>query len=190
MLQPGDRAPAPGQVVLVQDYVNTVDLEMNRDAFTRLSGLIAFCKAAAIPASRISGRDLDRAIQLREALRDVCETHAGHPAPAASLRLLDAALRDAPIILRLDASGQAGLVPATGLPGMEALTAHLAIAINAGTADGSWPRLKACSADTCRWVYYDGSPSGRSRWCTMSICGSRAKVRAYRERRTCTRTGR
>ncbi|MEU6854644.1 CGNR zinc finger domain-containing protein, partial [Actinacidiphila alni] len=26
------------------------------------------------------------------------------------------------------------------------------------------------------------SPSGRSRWCTMAICGSRAKMRAYRSR--------
>ncbi|WP_251499189.1 CGNR zinc finger domain-containing protein, partial [Actinacidiphila cocklensis] len=61
------------------------------------------------------------------------------------------------------------------------LTAAVAAAIVRATADGTWPRLKACAADTCRWVYYDRSPAGRSRWCTMAICGSRAKMRTYRK---------
>ncbi|MFC7546452.1 CGNR zinc finger domain-containing protein [Plantactinospora sp. GCM10030261] len=44
-------------------------------------------------------------------------------------------------------------------------------------------RLKSCAAHPCRWAYYDHSPAGRSRWCTMSICGSRAKMRAFRAAR-------
>ncbi len=170
----------------MQDFLNTVDIEMQRDALSQVSGLVRFCRAAGIPSSRITGRDLPGAITLRESLRDVCASHAGHSVPAASLAILGAALRQAPLTLRLDESGAAALVPATGLQGLDALTAHLAAAIIAGAADDSWDRLKACSADECRWVYYDASPSGRSRWCTMSICGSRAKMRAYRERRSST----
>ncbi|HCA85446.1 MAG TPA: hypothetical protein DEQ61_08115, partial [Streptomyces sp.] len=66
--------------------------------------------------------------------------------------------------------------------GAAAFTARVAAAIAAATADGSWLRLKACEADNCRWAYYDRSPAGRSRWCTMQVCGSRAKMRAYRRR--------
>lgn len=43
--------------------------------------------------------------------------------------------------------------------------------IGAATVDGGRFRLKACEADTYRWVYYDRSPAGRGR----------AKMRAYRE---------
>ncbi|MEU4292611.1 CGNR zinc finger domain-containing protein [Kribbella sp. NPDC026596] len=65
---------------------------------------------------------------------------------------------------------------------MQALVARLAAVISASVVAGNWPRLKACAADTCRWVYYDRSPAGRSRWCTMSLCGSRNKMRKYRAR--------
>ncbi|WP_369931434.1 CGNR zinc finger domain-containing protein [Plantactinospora sp. BC1] len=38
------------------------------------------------------------------------------------------------------------------------------------------------TAHGCRWLHYDRSPAGRSRWCTMGICGSRATTRAHRQR--------
>jgi predicted RNA-binding Zn ribbon-like protein len=50
-------------------------------------------------------------------------------------------------------------------------------------ADGSWSRVKACQNDTCRWLFVDGSRNRSRTWCTMAICGSRMKSRAYRARR-------
>ena len=82
----------------------------------------------------------------------------------------------------IDLDGGAELQPVRGLSGADEVVARVAAAITDGRADRSWQRLKACSADVCRWVYYDSSPAGLSKWCTMSICGSRAKMRAYRER--------
>ena len=49
--------------------------------------------------------------------------------------------------------------------------------------DGTWERLKACPADDCHWAFYDHSKNRSGTWCTMDVCGNRAKVRAYRERR-------
>uniref|UniRef100_UPI0011B05F6F CGNR zinc finger domain-containing protein n=1 Tax=Streptomyces sp. FM008 TaxID=1983802 RepID=UPI0011B05F6F len=63
------------------------------------------------------------------------------------------------------------------------LTARVAAAVARGSLDGSWQRLKACEDETCRWAYYDRSPAGRGRWCSMEVCGARAKMRAYRARR-------
>ena len=51
-------------------------------------------------------------------------------------------------------------------------------------ADGTWDRLKVCLADDCQWAYYDRSRNRSSVWCDMRVCGNRAKVRSYRERRT------
>ena len=43
-------------------------------------------------------------------------------------------------------------------------------------------RLRACADETCRWVFYDDSRTGRRRWCDMSSCGNRAKAARHRAR--------
>ena len=49
-------------------------------------------------------------------------------------------------------------------------------------AAGRPERLRACADDTCRWVFYDDSRTGRRRWCDMSSCGNRAKAARHRAR--------
>jgi predicted RNA-binding Zn ribbon-like protein len=72
---------------------------------------------------------------------------------------------------------------ARGLDG--AVGAVLAAAF-AGMADGTWRRLKACPAHRCGWAFYDRSPSASATWCSMQVCGGRAKARAYYARRSAT----
>jgi predicted RNA-binding Zn ribbon-like protein len=43
-------------------------------------------------------------------------------------------------------------------------------------------RVRACAADDCDLIFYDGSRSNNRRWCSMQRCGNRAKVRAHRSR--------
>jgi len=43
------------------------------------------------------------------------------------------------------------------------------------------PYVKACPGDDCGWLFVDRR--GRRRWCTMSACGNRAKVRAHARRK-------
>lgn len=40
--------------------------------------------------------------------------------------------------------------------------------------------VKACPGDDCGWLFIDSR--GRRRWCSMSSCGNRAKVRAFTAR--------
>jgi predicted RNA-binding Zn ribbon-like protein len=49
-------------------------------------------------------------------------------------------------------------------------------------SEGTWSRLKACLADTCQWAFYDQSKNRSAHWCSMAVCGNRAKARAYRNR--------
>lgn len=181
MIQPGARTPAPERLVLVQDLANTVDLEMERDELRSPAELAGFAAAHGLEL-RFTPAELAEVLELREALRDVCQAHAGVDVPAASAVVLDRALGHASLVLSLDSSGGAVVRPAPGLAGLPALVARMAADINAAVIDNTWPRLKACAADSCRWVYYDRSPAGRSRWCTMAICGSRNKMRQYRAR--------
>lgn len=112
---------------------------------------------------------------------------AGAAAPAALAdALAGAAARlgriagaaDARIVARPD--GSVGLESA-GAGSRAALSRLLLIAAEAATL-GTWIRLKACSADDCRWAFYDRSPTRSGCWCSMQGCGSKAKSRAYRRR--------
>jgi predicted RNA-binding Zn ribbon-like protein len=49
--------------------------------------------------------------------------------------------------------------------------------------DGTWQRLKACPGHECGWAFYDHSRNQTSRWCSMAVCGGRAKARAHYHRR-------
>jgi len=44
-------------------------------------------------------------------------------------------------------------------------------------------RVHVCRGATCDWVFLDRSPTQRRRWCHMSACGNRAKVRRFRVQR-------
>jgi predicted RNA-binding Zn ribbon-like protein len=41
--------------------------------------------------------------------------------------------------------------------------------------------VRACPGTDCGWLFLDRN--GRRKWCSMTSCGNRAKVRAYEERR-------
>jgi predicted RNA-binding Zn ribbon-like protein len=43
-------------------------------------------------------------------------------------------------------------------------------------------RVRACEADTCRWLFLDTSKSHTRRWCKMKVCGNRVKARRYQAR--------
>lgn len=166
-----DRAPAPGGLALVEALVNTVDLESGADTLDTAEGRARF---------GIEERDLTDVRRLRESLRAACLAHAGHP-PHAPVTPLGELLAAAPLYVAVDErDGSATLVPADGGPLLSRVAAAVAEALTAGT----WDRLKACELPECHWAYYDRSPAGRGRWCSMSVCGARAKMRRYRAKGT------
>lgn len=43
--------------------------------------------------------------------------------------------------------------------------------------------VRGCSSPTCQWFFLDTSKNHRRRWCDMSKCGNRAKVRNFYARK-------
>ena len=47
----------------------------------------------------------------------------------------------------------------------------------------SLARVRECDGGNCGWLFLDTSKAGRRRWCSMHICGNRAKAQRHRRTR-------
>ena len=85
------------------------------------------------------------------------------------------------VSLRLQDDSLVTEMVSTGDP-LDRLYADLAasLAMMLGRDDRS--RYRACANETCRFTFYDDSKPGTRRWCSMELCGGRAKARAFRLR--------
>lgn len=162
---------APGDLEVIRLLINTKDLEDGEDKLDA-----AWLREAGLAGGSLSAAGLDRVRELREALRDVLSDHHDGAAIAA----LNDAGRAAPLTVAFDEHGQAHLQP-TG-DGFAAVAARVLAIVERAQADGTWERMKACAADSCRWAFYDKSRNRSRQWCDMAVCGNRAKARSYRER--------
>jgi predicted RNA-binding Zn ribbon-like protein len=170
-------------LVLVQELTNTLDVETGEDELAAPGGIAAFARLHGLEGLGGPGaaaQELAALRELREALRAACLAHTGTGMAPEASEALARRLGSAPLVVAVDGTGRASLRPAEGLSGIPALTARIAVGIATAEAEGIWQRLKACEAHDCLWVFYDRSPAGRGRWCTMAVCGSRAKMRTYR----------
>ncbi len=178
------RQQAPGELEQVRGFVNTFDLETGVDDLAAASDLGDWVLARGLAEGEVRATrpDLDRAIALREAFRAILLSHTdGVPAPAQAYRTLDETAERAELSLRFDDQGGASMQ--SGAAGVDAALGRLLTIVHEAIAAGSWTRLKACRDHTCEWAFYDHTKNRSGTWCTMQVCGNRAKARTYRERR-------
>ncbi|MDQ0581442.1 CGNR zinc finger domain-containing protein [Streptomyces rishiriensis] len=174
-----DRSAAPGGLALIESLVNTLDLESGADALDTAQGRVRFGLPETVDGAGDAADELARARELRESLRATLLAHAGHP-PHREVTPLGELLASAPLLVTIDErDGSASLAPSGPAP-TASLLSRTAAAVADALIAGTWTRLKACEAVTCHWAYYDRSPAGRGRWCSMQVCGARAKMRRYR----------
>jgi predicted RNA-binding Zn ribbon-like protein len=179
--QPGGRDPAPGSLALVQDFVNTVDREHGPDLLDDAAGLSEWLARRGLAGGQaVSTADLRHAREVREALRELLLANHGTAQPAAARALLEAAAERARLAIRLPAGG-AALAPVS--PGVDGALGAVVAAAVVAMWDGTWRRLKACPGERCQWAFYDRSSNVSATWCSMSVCGGRAKASAYYRRR-------
>ncbi len=174
------------------DLVNTRRERWNREVETLVTpeDLAQWLAAAGIverAPARIPHSDLLEARELREAI-DALTTACvgGTPVPAAAVALVDrwiarAGTRPA---LRCGPDGLPEL--AERGPADSPRRALGEIALDAARMLGTPEqrvRVRVCSAADCSARFYDRSPAGRRRWCSMETCGNVAKARRHRARR-------
>jgi predicted RNA-binding Zn ribbon-like protein len=175
--------PAPEPLRLVQAFANSREPRPAGDELGTPERLSAWLDRHGLLSGGepVSDADLRRALELREAVRELLLANNGGPTQPATIALVNRALRDADPVVRFLPGGNFEL--GASAPGVTGALGHLlAIAFTAMT-DGTWQRLKACREPACRRAFYDHSKNRSGTWCDMATCGSRAKMRAYYRRR-------
>ena len=172
---------APGDLELVRDFVNTLDVLPGTDEIgdpASLASWLAERQLVPLPPT-LTDEDLSRARSLREALRTILLANAGFPLPAAAAEDFDDAVGFARLRVRTGETGSVELLPAEA-DGLEHAIGRLVSIVFAAQQNGTWPRLKACAE--CHWALYDHTRNQSAAWCG-SQCGARVRARRHRRRR-------
>ena len=163
-------------------FVNTREMEEGTDEIADPEGLRDWVEEQTgeyLPAPDAEAHR--RALALRESLRAFLRANNGIEAGERELASLREAAERSRYRTALGADGRLTLIPARAdLSGFEA---RLLLAIECLQAQGAWPRLKACTDETCQWAFFDATRNRSRTWCSMEECGNKEKTRRYRARR-------
>jgi predicted RNA-binding Zn ribbon-like protein len=178
-----DDTVVPRELAPIEALVNTVELDSGEDQLSSPAALRDWLAGHGLlgGSAPVGEADLAATIELREALRAMLRVNDGAPADPAAVETVNRAAAGLPLRVAFDRDGRPGLRP--GEEGVRGALATLLAGIAVARANGTWERLKACSADDCQWAFYDRSKNRSGRWCSMRTCGNRTKTRAYRTRR-------
>ena len=135
-------------------------------------------------------RVAEQARTLREWFRGFVEKVRGHPLTRDDFRKLERLNR----LLERDESFSQ-IAPATGKEGNafelrvlrewrspEALLLPIAEALARFVCSEDFTYVRGCEGPTCTLFFVDRTRGRARRWCSMSICGNRAKQAAHRQR--------
>ncbi|HEY1421478.1 MAG TPA: CGNR zinc finger domain-containing protein [Candidatus Dormibacteraeota bacterium] len=172
---------APGELGLIQAFVNTVDLgDEGPDEFKDLNTFQAWMVARGLLdlGQPVEEADLGHAIAVREAIRGVIGGNTGNPLYPVDAATLNEAAAASRLRIRFGPDGKPRLEPDAS--GVVSAIGRIVAALYVATRDERWSRLKLCGSPTCRWAFYDLSRNHSSRWCDMATCGNREKARRHR----------
>ena len=206
-----DSRPAPLMVGdhLALDFLNTVATPVDTPIECLANGedLLAWLEqAGAIDESvaalfRSSGSELqgvvEEARRLREWFRDFVRQHKGKKLGAASLRELaplNRLLAEDDTYRQVAAAAKTVTRNAGSSPqplswseqrrwtNPRRILQPIAEAMGDLVCRGDFRLVRACEGVACTLMFYDRTKGHARRWCSMSVCGNRAKAAAHRAR--------
>jgi predicted RNA-binding Zn ribbon-like protein len=156
------------------------------------AGLVPAQVLATLRSQAIPG-ELDNvaahARNLREWFRGFVRDHKGRPLDADDLKdlgPLSRLLQRDEVFNRIEPSGDPQrpfeLQPGRCWRSPEALLQPVAEALARFVCEEDFTHVKGCEGPTCTLLFVDHTRGRARRWCSMAICGNRAKQAAFRDR--------
>jgi predicted RNA-binding Zn ribbon-like protein len=144
-------------------------------------------RARALPGEL--DRVADQARTLREWFRGFVLAHKGRPLAARDLtaltplnRLLEREAAFAQIVAAAEKKPPLALQRLRRWRTPEALLAPIGEALAQFVSTEDFTDVKACEGPTCTLLFADHTRGHQRRWCSMALCGNRAKQAAHRAR--------
>jgi predicted RNA-binding Zn ribbon-like protein len=182
--------PATEGLEQLRRFVNTVHYEQGEveEELDSPEALAAFLKAEGLADKRLTARpaDLRRALEVREAIRDLLGANNGEELNSEAVDVLNRAAARSRVVAAFDDHASWRIEPASG--GVDQALGRMLASVFRSMSDGTWARMKACGNPDCRWAFYDATKNHSGRWCEMASCGNRMKARAFRERQRAGKT--
>ncbi len=177
--------PAPGELKIVQAFVNTAVLRIRTEELAGPQALgrwLALWRLASEDAEP-SAVEVELAVAVREGLRALLWANNGFDLDTEAVGRLDRAAAQVPLRLRVGGDGVAYLTAARG---ESSLLGRLLGLVAAARFAASWPRFKACADLSCGSAFYDATRNLSARWCSPR-CSNRIAARAWRRRQAARR---
>ena len=184
------------------DFLNSVatPLEAAIDWLDSGDGLVAWlAQAELVPADALKALttqaapgELDNVAEqaraLREWFRDFVRKHMGRPLAAGAIddlkplnKLLGRDERSSQIVERRDSGGaRLELETMQRWRSPESLLLPIAEALARCVCDEDFANIRACEGHRCTLIFADHTRRRTRRWCSMAMCGNRAKQTAHR----------
>ncbi len=172
-----DPNPAPGDLEILQAFLNTAAIRKKRDQIAgprELSRWFAQRKLSDGEGT-LSVAEHRKAVTAREAIRALIAVNNGYRFDPAAVEALDEAVASSRFRLSFDTDGAPRFEPTS--TGVDAALGRLLAIVTAAWNSGEWLHFKACGDPTCGAAFF--STNARSRWCTRR-CGDRMRARHFR----------
>jgi CGNR zinc finger/Putative stress-induced transcription regulator len=181
----------PGEVRLVNEFLNTLDLERfgehaakpeeEREGLRSPEMFKAWLVGRGLLGEEEAVSEADRrlSVELRDALRSAASVNS-RPFRERSEEV-GRIFGEFPLVVRVGVGSGPELVSGEG--GVKGALGTILAGVVVASSKGTWARMKICAAEDCRWAYYDHSKSRTGRWCAMETCGNRHKTRKYRRKK-------
>ncbi len=162
----------------MREFVNTRDIDDDTDDIATPAALEAWLGAHDLSNAPATPADVTRFADVREGLRALLLENNGEPLDREAVDRMDAVTASVPLSVTF--GGDRELQPVG--EGLGSALGEILAVVYKAMRDKTFARLKVCREHTCEWAFYDHSRNRSATWCSMKVCGNRAKARTYRAR--------
>lgn len=179
------------------DFVNTLDDRFSSEPkellksyidlarFAEDSGILSEQQANHLLEKSMQSREMSEealtaAIELREAMHAVFwALIRKKPVPAGALFVVNTYAQEAARHMNVAATGKGFEWQFEEANNFNAAWWPIARSAVELLASDQLQFVRACASKTCEWLFLDESKNHRRRWCDMTKCGNRAKVKNF-----------